>query len=99
MWGKKKKSEPVQAVEINERVWFTKDVAGVPTAIDRFEALDLLNAIHKELQLGNVGKAMALSGMSPAPFGEPESIEQLSQAFSVRVADLMKYAGLSDEDR
>jgi hypothetical protein len=101
MWGKKKKNsvEVPAVVEVGGKSWFTKDVGGVPTALDRFEALDLLNAIHKEIQLGNIGKAMKLSGMNPAPFGEPESLEQLTQAFTVRMHDLMRYAGLSDEDR
>lgn len=65
-----------------------------PKELDRFEALDLLVKVQAELEAGRYGTAMKLVGMTDDLFPEGQTLEELTQAFSVRLGDLTKKAGL-----
>lgn len=76
------------------RIWFSKKVKESNVALTRFEALDLLQEISRLVNQGQIGAAMEKIGMDAMPFSEEMTLEELADVFSVRVADLAKYAGV-----
>lgn len=62
--------------------------------MNRFEAIDKLYKVQKLIDKELFGQAMLEIGMTDEQFPEGQSLEELLQAFQVRVADLMKVAGV-----
>lgn len=62
--------------------------------MNRFEAIDKLYKVQKLIDKDLFGQAMLEIGMNDDQFPEGQSLEELLQAFQVRVADLMKVAGV-----
>jgi len=62
--------------------------------LNRFEAIDKLYKVQKLIDKELFGQAMLEIGMNDEQFPEGQSLEELLQAFQVRVADLMKVAGV-----
>ena len=62
--------------------------------MNRFEAIDKLYKVQKLIDKELFGQAMLEIGMNDEQFPEGQSLEELLQAFQVRVADLMKVAGV-----
>jgi hypothetical protein len=62
--------------------------------VNRFEALDTLYKVNKLIQEDQFGQAMIAIGMNDEAFPEGQSLEELLQAFQVRIADLMRVAGI-----
>lgn len=62
--------------------------------MNRFEAIDKIYKIQELMDQKQLGQAMIEAGMTDEQFPDGQSLEELLQAFQVRVADLMKLAGL-----
>jgi hypothetical protein len=62
--------------------------------VNRFEAIDKLYKVQKLIDKEQFGQAMLEIGMNDDQFPEGQSLEELIQAFQVRVADLMRVAGV-----
>lgn len=62
--------------------------------MNRLEALDRIETIMKHISNKELAKAMMAAGMTDEHFPEGVPLEELTQAFEVRVADLCRVAGL-----
>lgn len=61
--------------------------------VGRFEAIEILMKINTSIEAQNYAEAFRLAGISEDLFdGEP--LDRVTQAFEVRLADLMKIAGI-----
>lgn len=67
---------------------------GVMVPINRFEAIDLLIKIQRLLNEEKYGEAMMAIGMDDSVFPEGQTLEEIFQAFQVRLSDLAKQAGV-----
>jgi len=66
--------------------------------LDRFQALDLLVVVQKLMDESRYGSAMLMVGMTEAAFPSNDSnLQELMDAFKVRLADLMRRAGVRAE--
>jgi hypothetical protein len=62
--------------------------------LTRFEALDLLIAVHSLLRQERYGEAMETIGMTDDIFESDQSLHELMQAFQIRYIDLARYVGI-----
>ena len=76
------------------KVWFAKKRKDKTVALTRYEAIDLLCAIHQDLLENRYGSAMEKIGMDPELFGPEQTLDELAEVFMVRLVDLQRYAGV-----
>jgi hypothetical protein len=75
-------------------IWFAKSKSTGDVAMTRFEALALLQKVSMLISQEKIFEAMAAIVMDDSVFPEGQKLEEIFQAFEVRLADLMKYAGI-----